>query len=122
MLDTTLNTVAQLISREYESDMEFLTLTISHSDVQRALAESGKGITDHMMGLLMRRLDAHFTEYERNELICRHFEQVVLEEKRFKKIPVRVSTIEDILEKIERGETSANDPEIVKALRDLLPQ
>ncbi|WP_407200941.1 hypothetical protein [Enterobacter cloacae] len=40
---------------------------------------------------------------------------------RVQKIPVSVATIETILEMVEGGGTAANDPDIVKTLRDLLP-
>ncbi|MGC0033781.1 hypothetical protein [Enterobacter hormaechei] len=121
MLQTTLETVADLINRDYEHDMEFLTFTLTRSDVGRALEQAGQRITDDMMNQLMRRLDVHFAEYEKDELVCRHFEMMRREANKCKKIPVSVATIETILEMVEGGGTAANDPDIVKTLRDLLP-
>lgn len=121
MLQTTLETVADLINRDYEHDMEFLTFTLTRSDVGRALEQAGQRITDDMMNQLMRHLDVHFAEYEKDELVCRHFEMMRREANECKKIPVSVATIETILEMVEGGGTAANDPDIVKTLRDLLP-
>ncbi|TCD13285.1 hypothetical protein E0D81_21280 [Lelliottia amnigena] len=121
MLQTTLETVAELISRDYEHDMEFLTFTLTRYDVCRALEQAGKRITDDKLSQLMRRLDVHFAEYEKDEFVCRHFEQMLREANECKKIPVSVATIETILEMVERGGTAANDPDILKTLRDLLP-
>lgn len=120
MLQTTLETVADLINRDYEHDMEFLTFTLTRLDVCRALEQEGKSITDNMLSQLMHRLDVHFVEYEKDALVCRHFEQMRREESELKQIPVSVATIETILEMVERGGTAANDPDLVKTLRDLI--
>ena len=101
--------------------MEFLTFTLTRSDVGRALEQAGQRITDDMMNQLMRRLDVHFAEYEKDDLVCRHLEMIRREANECKKIPVSVATIETILEMVEGGGTAANDPDIVKTLRDLLP-